>query len=138
MDTSLPIRMIALLALLVLPLTACGSSESPQVTAKAINQADAGPVVGTLEFEGFESGFRPASVEVDQPGRYAVTFTNVGHSDHDWVVPEIRLLAKPGETASGEVVVPAGGLEYVCSIPGHAANGMRGTITVKGATGAHE
>jgi nitrite reductase (NO-forming) len=65
-----------------------------------------------------------------------VTLTNTGHTDHDWVVAGTRLLAKPGQTVSGEIVVPADGLEFVCSFPGHAAAGMRGRIMVNGAADA--
>jgi nitrite reductase (NO-forming) len=130
-------RIIMLIALLAAALTACASNEAPEAVAPPSNAA-VGPVLGTLEVEGFELGFRPATVQVDQPGRYAVTFTNTGHTNHDWSVGGTRLVANPGQTVSGEVVVPADGLEFVCSIPGHAAAGMRGTITVQGAATAQE
>jgi nitrite reductase (NO-forming) len=94
--------------------------------------------LGTLTFEAFELEFQPSTVQVEQPGRYVVTLTNTGHTEHDWVVAGTRLLAKPGETVSGEIIVPAGGLEFVCSFPGHAAAGMRGSITVSGSADAHE
>ena len=129
MNTHGPMRVIMLIALLAAALTACASNEAAEVVTTPINEA-VGPILGTLEFDGFEFGFRPATVQVDQPGRYAITFTNTGNIDHDWVVPGTRLLAKPGQTNSGEIVVPAGGLEFLCSFPGHAEAGMRGTITV--------
>ncbi len=138
MNTHAPIRIIVLIVLLAAALTACASNESPEAVAPPSNEAAAGPVLGTLEFEGFELDFAPSMVEVDQPGRYAVTFTNTGHTDHDWVAGGTRLLAKPGQTVSGEIMVPADGLEFVCSVPGHAAAGMRGTIMVNNAAAAHE
>jgi nitrite reductase (NO-forming) len=125
-----------LFALLWLTLTACASDASPGAVAPPASTAAAGPVLGTLAFDAFELGFAPATIQVEQPGQYAVTFSNIGHTDHDWVAAGTRLVAKPGETVSGTVVVPAEGLEFVCSLPGHAAAGMRGTITVTGA--AHD
>jgi nitrite reductase (NO-forming) len=138
MNTYTPIRILVLIALLALALTACTRDTSPEVAAPPPNQAAAGPTLGTLTFEAFELEFQPSTVQVEQPGRYVVTLTNTGHTEHDWVVAGTRLLAKPGETVSGEIIVPAGGLEFVCSFPGHAAAGMRGSITVSGSADAHE
>lgn len=124
--------MLLLCALLALAVAACGGKADPQAVA-ASDEVTGGPVLGTLAFEGSELHFQPAAVEVDRPGRYAVTLRNVGHTDHDWVAGGARLIARPGATVSGEIVVPAEGLEFVCSFPGHAAAGMRGRIVVNGA-----
>ncbi len=40
-----------------------------------------------------------------------------------------------GKTTTGQVTIPAAGLTFMCSIPGHAAAGMTGSVTV-GAGGA--
>ena len=40
--------------------------------------------------------------------------------------------ANPGESGTGEIVVPEEGLGYICSVPGHADAGMTGAITVAG------
>jgi nitrite reductase (NO-forming) len=94
----------------------------------------AGEIVGDLEFHAFDLGFEPSSVEVDEPGRYTVTFVNDGAVLHDITFADGTVLqADAGETATGEVVVPTAGLGYICSIPGHADGGMQGAITVAGA-----
>jgi nitrite reductase (NO-forming) len=145
------VRILVLCALLAGAVTACSDESSSNEAAKATPAEAAqaggevngeassslagGPILGTLAFEGSELHFQPATVEVAQAGRYAVTFTNVGHTDHDWAAGDLRLVAKPGETASGEIVVPAEGLGFVCSFPGHAAGGMAGRIVVNGETG---
>jgi nitrite reductase (NO-forming) len=116
-------------------LTACGSTDMPRAAAPSAPAAS-GPVLGTLEFTGFEMAFEPSTVEVAQPGRYAVVFTNTGHTDHDWAADGVRIVASPGATARGKIMVPAEGLEFVCSFPGHASAGMRGTITVASAANA--
>ncbi len=90
-------------------------------------------IAGELEFTAFDLGFEPASVEVEQPGRYTVTLVNDGAILHDITFADGTIIeAEAGEEASGEVVVPAAGLGYICSIPGHADGGMTGAITVAG------
>lgn len=96
-------------------------------------EAPSGEIVGELMFHAFDLGFDPASVEVDEPGTYAVTFMNDGAILHDITFADGTVLeAEPGETVTGEVTVPSAGLGYICAIPGHADGGMRGAITVKG------
>jgi nitrite reductase (NO-forming) len=90
-------------------------------------------IIGELEFTAFDLGFEPASVEVEEPGRYTVTFINDGAVLHDITFADGTVIeAEAGEEASGEVVVPSAGLGYICSIPGHADGGMTGAITVAG------
>jgi nitrite reductase (NO-forming) len=104
---------------------------SPSATATA--SLDADEVVGELTFSAFDLGFEPASVEVDQPGRYAVTFVNDGAVLHDITFADgTKIEAEARQSATGEVVIPAEGLGYMCSIPGHADGGMEGAITVAG------
>ena len=107
------------------------ASGSPVATASTTPDTD--EVIGELEFHAFDLGFDPASVEVDKAGRYTVTFVNDGAIPHDLTFADDTVLqAGPGESATGEVVVPAEGLGYICSIPGHADGGMKGAITVTG------
>jgi nitrite reductase (NO-forming) len=89
--------------------------------------------VGDLRFSAFDLGFEPSNAEVEEPGRYAVTFSNDGEVLHNISFSDGTVIeAEAGESATGEVIVPAEGLAYVCSIPGHADGGMRGAITVAG------
>jgi nitrite reductase (NO-forming) len=129
------LRCLAPLVLAAGVITGCGGDKAPQAEPPAVaavsEEAASGPILGTLAFQGSELKFEPAAVQVDQPGRYAVTFTNAGHTDHDLVIGGLRLVAKPGETVSGEVYVPAEGLEFICSFPGHAPAGMVGRISVQ-------
>ena len=84
-------------------------------------------------FHAFDLGFEPTAVEVEQAGRYTVTFVNDGAILHDITFADGTVMAaEPGQTATGEVVVPAEGLGYICSIPGHADGGMEGAVTVTG------
>jgi nitrite reductase (NO-forming) len=62
-----------------------------------------------------------------------VTLQIDGAIPHDITFPDgTTLLAEAGEMARAQVAVPAEGLEFICSIPGHAAAGMTGQIAVSG------
>jgi len=74
---------------------------------------------------------------VPQPGVYTVMFHNTGALPHDLTfVDGTKLTADAGAIATGTVTVPAGGITFECTIPGHAAAGMAGGVTVAGAAPA--
>ncbi|NJN19124.1 MAG: multicopper oxidase domain-containing protein [Oscillochloris sp.] len=103
------------------------------VAEAAAPAAAAATVIDTLEFRSFEMGFEPAQVMVAEPGRYAVRLINDGVIPHDIAFADgTKLVAGPGETVEGEVTVPAEGLSFICSIPGHEQAGMVGNLTVAG------
>jgi nitrite reductase (NO-forming) len=92
--------------------------------------------VGTITFESFDLGFTPKDQIVEAAGRYTVELKNTGQVPHDITFPGgEQAVAAPGETATVELDVPAEGLTFLCSIPGHAQGGMTGTITVTGGSG---
>ena len=89
---------------------------------------------GTLEITSFDLGFEPAQLSVPAPGRYEVALTNTGSIPHDVTFAGGETAsANGGETATVEVDVPAEGLAFICSIPGHEQAGMKGSVTVEGA-----
>ena len=97
--------------------------------------AAGGDVLGTLEITAVDLGFQPTNFSVDAPGRYEVKLINTGSIMHDVTFPDGTVIsANAGETATGAVDVPQGGLTFICSIPGHADAGMKGSISV-GSTG---
>ena len=112
------------------------AAQQPRATEAALApesaQADTA-VLGTLEIHSFEMGFKPAALTVAQAGRYAIKLVNDGAILHDITFPDgTKITANARETQMAEVEVPAGGVSFICSIPGHAQAGMRGTITVAG------
>ena len=105
--------------------------------ASAGTAAPAGAVLGTLAIESFDLGFTPNTLTVDAPGRYTVSLKNTGQTPHDITFPGgEQAVAAAAETATVEVDVPAAGLTFLCSVPGHEQAGMVGTITVAGGTAA--
>ena len=109
------------------------TSAAPASAAPAASPA--GSASGSFEIDAFDLGFKPAQVTVPATGTYAVTFKNTGAIAHDLTFADgTKIAAEPGQTATGSVVVPAAGITFLCSIPGHAQAGMTGAVSVTGST----
>jgi plastocyanin len=123
-------RLLVPLAALAVVVAACATGARPTwtfspLTAGLGSPGPAGSVapgqaIGTVAIEAFDLGFKPSTVEVAQAGTYTVEFKNTGALLHDITFADgTKLQATAGQTARGEVVIPAGGLA-ICSVPGHA------------------
>ena len=94
-------------------------------------------VVGTIGITAVDIAFEQPMVMVNTPGAYTVNFTNKGTIEHDVTFDDgTKIAAGPGATASGIVNVPAAGISFHCSVPGHADAGMKGEVMVEGAANA--
>jgi nitrite reductase (NO-forming) len=114
--------------------TAASPAASTPAAASTAASPSSGAVLGTITINAVDLGFEPASVEVAQAGRYTVMFMNKGKLAHDITFADgTKIPAAGGAMATGEVVIPAGGLTFICSVPGHEAAGMKGGVTVAGA-----
>lgn len=128
------LRLGILAALLVLLLAACGGESSESVA---------------LTFDGSDMfQFIPATASVPAGAEVTVTFNNVGVLEHNWVlipsdVDPLRATNQDGLPGATSGSVAAGGsvtftftapapgdYQFVCTIPGHAAGGMVGTLRV--------
>ena len=110
-----------------------GAAASPADGAAASAPAAEAPA-DTIAIEAFDLGFTPAAVSVPAAGTYDVAFSNTGAMLHDVTFADgTTLSAAGGETATGTVTVPEGGLTFICSIPGHGDAGMKGEVTVAAA-----
>jgi nitrite reductase (NO-forming) len=117
------------------PLEANASPVPPAPTAGA----PSGDVLGSISVTAVDLGFTPNTFTVDQPGRYQVTLENHGGIIHDLTFPDgTKVEANAGQSATATVDVPASGLSFICSIPGHSDAGMKGTISVKGSAGTSD
>jgi uncharacterized cupredoxin-like copper-binding protein len=133
-----PFLSIVVTAIFVAACTPAGSPRwtvspngTPPTAASPTPSGAPGGILGTLEVRAFDIGFEPTALSVEAAGRYAIVLVNDGVIAHDITLPGgTHIHAEAGQTARGEVDVPAGGLEFICSIVGHADAGMRGTITV--------
>jgi uncharacterized cupredoxin-like copper-binding protein len=64
----------------------------------------------------------------------SVTFTlvNKGKLAHDFkIAGKKTALVKPGKSVKLTVTLKKGKAAYLCTVPGHAAAGMKGSLTVK-------
>jgi uncharacterized cupredoxin-like copper-binding protein len=66
-------------------------------------------------------------------GAVTFTVTNRGTLQHDFKIAGKKTpLVAPGERATLKVTFrKAGRFPYLCTVPGHAAGGMKGTLVVK-------
>jgi plastocyanin len=123
---------LALVALVVGSGTATpAASSSPSPSAVAPQ---------TIEIHAFDLGFEPAMVHLTAPGTYPVRFVNDGGTLHDITFADgTKLQAEGHSSATGEVVIPEGGMTFICSVPGHADAGMQGEVMVTaGGSGSPE
>jgi len=55
--------------------------------------------------------------------------TNKGHTKHDFKIAGKKTpLIGPGKSATLKVTLKKGSYKYLCTVPGHAALGMKGTF----------
>ena len=119
------------------PSTAADAGAAPAASMAHVSAVTSTVVVGAVTITAFDLGFNPATLSVPVAGRYTVSFNNSGAMSHDLTFPDgTQLAADAGKSASGEIDVPAAGVTFLCSIPGHAAAGMQGAISVADATAA--
>ena len=118
----------------VAPSGSAAASVEPTPTATVAPTP--GAPLGTIEIHGHESptfGFEPSAVTVSASGWYTVTFVNDGAIPHNLTFADGTVIAaNGGETATGTVFLPGAGLDFICSIPGHADAGMKGSVTISG------
>jgi FtsP/CotA-like multicopper oxidase with cupredoxin domain len=102
------------------------ANDEPQPTVPTAQ----GPI-GEITITAFDLGFEPAMVHLPEAGTYTVTFVNDGGTFHDVTFADGTVIGAEGhETASGEVTIPAEGMSFICSVPGHADGGMTGEVMV--------
>jgi uncharacterized cupredoxin-like copper-binding protein len=97
------------------------------------------PVAGTPEvlIAAGDLWFDPARVEVEAGSTVNLALDNTGRAFHDLSIPDlnVHLEAGAGETAATALSVSeAGRYEFLCTVPGHAAGGMRGELVVTAAS----
>jgi uncharacterized cupredoxin-like copper-binding protein len=105
----------------------------------AVSAAGAGAAVQqsaattTITVKAGEFFFKLSKSSVAKPGTVVFAVKNVGHLAHDFkIAGKKTALVQPGKSATLKVVFKkAGKFTYLCTVPGHAANGMEGRFTVR-------
>jgi uncharacterized cupredoxin-like copper-binding protein len=85
----------------------------------------------TINVTATEFNFKLSKASIPH-GKVVFMLTNNGKLAHDFSISgSTSSLVSPGKTATLTATLAAGTLTYVCTVPGHAAAGMKGTFTVK-------
>lgn len=85
------------------------------------------------QVRGKEFSFRLATRSTRRPGKVTFNFRNAGTIRHDFKINGKRTpLIGPGRTAKLVVTFKKPGkYRFICTVPGHAAAGMRGVFIVR-------
>ena len=81
--------------------------------------------------------FQPSTLSVHAGEPVQLTLQNTGQLPHDFTLTEgvtepVKITAMGGTAASATFTIDTPGMySFDCSMPGHTAAGMRGTITVQ-------
>jgi uncharacterized cupredoxin-like copper-binding protein len=87
----------------------------------------------TVQVKGGEFFFRLSTKSISKPGKVTFVFKNIGHVLHDFKINGKKTpLTSPGKTARLVITFKKKGkFPYLCTVPGHAAAGMKGVFTVR-------
>jgi uncharacterized cupredoxin-like copper-binding protein len=111
--------LVALVALVV-SVSAFGGSNAASATTLTVTAGKPSELKFTLSKKTIVKGVTTFKV------------TNKGMLSHDFkIAGKKTVMLKPGKTATLKVTLKAGKFPYLCAVPGHAAAGMKGTLTVK-------
>ncbi|HET8529493.1 MAG TPA: cupredoxin domain-containing protein [Gaiellaceae bacterium] len=79
-----------------------------------------------------EFKFKLSKASLPKPGAVTFTVVNKGKLPHDFKINGKKTpMLKPGKSAHLTVTFKKGAFKYECTVPGHAAAGMKGTFKVK-------
>jgi nitrite reductase (NO-forming) len=114
--------------------TAATTPEPPAETTDTSGAAPAGPTV--IDIPAAEAGLAFQKTAVTAPaGEITLRMENPSPLEHDISMDEptevMGEVVGQGGVSEITVNLPAGTYEYYCSVPGHEAAGMKGTLTVE-------
>lgn len=103
--------------------------------AAATTTSEAPPAGGAtaISVETVDLAFNPKELTGAANQDVVITITNNGALAHDFSIPDLGITSKmlnPGESTTVTVNAAAGTYNFECTVPGHAAAGMTGTITL--------
>ena len=108
-----------------------GKPGQPSAAAAPVSGAQAGTPAATVNVVATEFKFTLSRQQVPN-GRVLFTVVNRGKIAHDFSIGgRTTPLITPGKRAELTVTLAAGRFFYLCTVPGHANAGMKGTLTVK-------
>jgi uncharacterized cupredoxin-like copper-binding protein len=106
------------------------NAASPAVAGAAVKAHKAS---GAITVSAVEYKFKLSAASLAKPGSATFKVTNNGHVSHDFEINhKTSAMLSPGKSATLTVkFAKKGNYPYECTVPGHAALGMKGTFKVK-------
>lgn len=88
-----------------------------------------------ITVEGNEYAFTPSTITVKKSEVVRVNFKNNGKFPHNFSIAELNVKSKTIQSGGEDTVTftadKIGSFTYICTVPGHADKGMKGTLIVK-------
>jgi nitrite reductase (NO-forming) len=116
---------------ILVPLGACGDDGTHEVEGLAVVEG-----APELRVDATDFAFSPAeiSVRAGEPVNIVLVSTAGGHNLSATDIGFRLPIVDEGETTRGALAIAEPGTyEFVCTVPGHLEQGMRGTIVVEAA-----
>jgi uncharacterized cupredoxin-like copper-binding protein len=86
----------------------------------------------TVTVAASEYKFKLSTQTASKPGPVTFKITNKGKETHDFSIDgHTSKMLSPGKSTTLTVTLKKGANKYLCTVPGHAQLGMKGTFTVK-------
>lgn len=143
--------LLAAVALAAFGLAACGSDDSADTTDEATTEAMTAETTDTTTEQTVRGPGGTVTIEADpggalaytetelstKPGENTIEFTNPASVTHDVVIEDAdgneiaRTELIEGSTTSTTADLAKGTYTFYCSVTGHRAAGMEGTLNVK-------
>jgi uncharacterized cupredoxin-like copper-binding protein len=105
----------------------------------AVGAPAASAATRVINVSGVITGFSQPTINVTAGETVSICLTSTD-TDHDLVIASLnfKVVAAKGAKACSTLVVPAktGSNAFICSLPGHAAAGMKGNLVIKAASAA--
>jgi plastocyanin len=93
-----------------------------------------GPSLASIEVDAGNLFFKPAKIEAPE-GVVKIWLKNIESGSHNLVITGspgfILEVNGDGDAQAKKVELKAGSFDYYCTLPGHRAGGMQGTLIVK-------
>jgi uncharacterized cupredoxin-like copper-binding protein len=126
----LTVRSVSALAAVTIAASAFVPVASAAGSASSGSQTRAAAT--TVQVQGGEFFLKLSTKSIAKPGKVTFVFSNVGHVQHDFKIDgKVTPLIAPGKKATLAVTLKKGNFPYLCTVPGHAAAGMKGSFTVR-------
>jgi len=129
--TSTPLK-VGALGLLAAAVIGCGGSDATPTPEPTPSPA---PEAAALVVEASEFKYEPPELTISSAGSTTISLVNKGVVEHDFTIDaldDFQIAVAIGQTEEGTLTDPAAGTyEYYCTVPGHKAAGMFGTLTIE-------